>query len=226
VPAALVTFVRFLLDVQQICFYNTVQPLEGLIMKAHGSEAESAEQMSSRNSLATKVRRVMRNVGSTVTIITTEKDKPFGMVATAMMSLSLEPPALAIGINRSASICAPLLERAAFCINILNRYDEDISRRFTLLSGSTRFSAGDWRADQAGLFEGIPRLVTAQAALFCRVNQTLDSGTHCLIVGSIELAIEQQHDDPLLYCDGNYGRFVESGLGAPAALDDRLALCN
>ncbi|MDB5584561.1 MAG: hypothetical protein JWR80_9737, partial [Bradyrhizobium sp.] len=103
------------------------------------------------------VRRVMRHVGSTVTIITTrDSSQPHGMVATAMMSLTLEPPALAIGINHSASIHKPLLERRAFCVNILSRYDEDISRRFTKLSGAARFLAGNWRTDEAGPFQDIP----------------------------------------------------------------------
>jgi flavin reductase len=172
------------------------------------------------------IRRVMRHVGSTVTIITTHGGgQPYGMVATAMMSLSLEPPALAIGINHSASIHRPLLERRAFCVNILSHYDEDISRRFTKLSGATRFFAGDWRADETGPFQDIPYLATAQAALFCTLETSMDSGTHCLIVGSIQRAIDNAVDDPLLYCHGAYGQFSKTGQHEPLALDDRLALC-
>lgn len=182
-------------------------------------------QTQSGEPLSLDVRRVMRHVGSTVTIITTDNGNPFGMVATAMMSLSLEPPALAIGINHSASICRPLLERQAFCVNILSRHDDDISRRFTKLSGAARFSAGNWSADESGIFRSIPFLATAQAALFCTVQQSMDSGTHCLIVGSILRAIDNSVDDPLMYCDGGYGQFIKSGQGTPIALDDRLSLC-
>jgi flavin reductase (DIM6/NTAB) family NADH-FMN oxidoreductase RutF len=146
------------------------------------------------------------------------------MVATAMMSLTLEPPALAIGINHAASIHKPLLERRAFCVNILSRYDEDISRRFTKLSGAARFLAGNWRTDEAGPFQDIPYLATAQSVLFCTLDTSMDSGTHCLIVGSIQRAIDNAVDDPLLYCDGAYGQFSKTGLDQPQALDDRLAL--
>lgn len=177
------------------------------------------------DSLSMDVRRVMRHVGSTVTIITTENGQPFGMVATAMMSLSLDPPALAIAINHSASICEPLLKRQAFCVNVLSRHDDDISRRFTKLSGAARFSAGSWSADESGAFKNIPFLATAQATLFCTVQQSMDSGTHSLIVGSILRAIDGAVDDPLLYCDGGYGKFAKSGQGTPIALDDRLSLC-
>lgn len=185
----------------------------------------STPQTKAGKPLSLDVRRVMRHVGSTVTIITTDNGKPFGMVATAMMSLSLEPAALAIGINHTASIFAPLLERQAFCVNILSRHDDDISRRFTKLSGPARFSAGTWRADDSGVFQGIPFLATAQAVLFCTVERSMDSGTHCLIVGSIHHAIDGAIDDPLLYCDGGYGQFIKAGQGSPIALDDRLSLC-
>jgi len=187
---------------------------------------DSVLRASEDKTAALDVRRVMRHVGSTVTIITThDGSQPYGMVATAMMSLSLEPPALAIGINRSASINKPLLERRAFCINILSHYDEDISRRFTKLSGAARFLAGNWRTDDAGLFQDIPYLTTAQAALFCMLDTSTDSGTHRLIVGLIQRAIDNAVDDPLLYCDGTYGQFNKTGLDQPQALDDRLALC-
>jgi flavin reductase (DIM6/NTAB) family NADH-FMN oxidoreductase RutF len=185
----------------------------------------STPQTQAGEPLPLDVRRVMRHVGSTVTIITTDNGKPFGMVATAMMSLSLEPPALAIGINHSASVCGPLLERQAFCVNILSRHDDDISRRFTKLSGAARFSAGNWSADESGIFRGIPFLATAQAALFCTVQQSIDSGTHSLIVGSILRAIDSSVDDPLLYCDGGYGQFIKADQSTPIALDDRLSLC-
>jgi flavin reductase len=174
---------------------------------------------------ALDVRLVMRHVGTTVTIITTHDGRQsYGMVATAMMSLSMEPPALAIGINHSASIHKPLLERRAFCVNILSRHDEDISRRFTKLSGSARFSAGDWCADEIGAFQDIPYLATAQAVLCCTQNTSMDYGTHCLIVGSVNRAINNAVDDPLLYCDGSYGQFCKTALDEPLALDDRLAL--
>ncbi len=175
---------------------------------------------------AAETRRVMRHVGSTVTIITTHwNGQPAGMVATAMMSLSLEPPALAVGINQSASIYQRLVERKAFCVNILSCHDEDISRRFTKLSGASRFSAGDWRTDEAGPFKDIPFLATAQAVLFCTIDSAVVSGTHGLIVGSIQRATDHAIDDPLLYCDGAYGRFIKIAPDAPA-LDDRLALCS
>lgn len=157
------------------------------------------------------VRRVMRHVGSTVTIITTRTTQPYGMVATAMMSLSLDPPSLVVAINQSASICSPLHERNMFCVNVLNCNDEGVSRRFTQLSGADRFAAGNWATELEGPYAGIPFLRTAQAALFCQVTQSLTGGSHRLIIGEIQNVVERQTDDPLLYCDGTYGSFRQNG---------------
>jgi|GEM_PF-3058329 len=172
------------------------------------------------------VRRVMRHVGSTVTIITTRTSQPFGMVATAMMSLSLDPPSLVVAINESASICNPLCDRGAFCVNVLSSHDEGVSRRFTQLSGTDRFSAGNWIAEPEGPYAGIPFLKTAQASLFCQVTQSMTVSTHRLVVGRIQTVSDRQIDDPLLYCDGTYGGFRQNGQGAAAQLDDRLFVCN
>lgn len=174
--------------------------------------------------IGSDVRQVMRHVASTVTIITTEEQHPFGMVATALMSLSLDPPALVIGINRSASICEPLLKRKAFCVNILSRHDADISKRFAKLKGTDRFRAGSWFTLDHGPFRDIPALATAQANLFCTVQQSIESGTHQLVIGSIKHVDDSSTKHPLVYCDGNYGVFNETSYGRPEALDDRLAL--
>jgi flavin reductase (DIM6/NTAB) family NADH-FMN oxidoreductase RutF len=176
--------------------------------------------------LAGGVRRAMRHVGSTVTIITTRNDQPFGMVATAFMSLSLEPPSLVVAINESASICRPLLQRGAFCVNVLSGHDEGVSRRFTQLSGADRFTAGNWEMYGEDAFAGIPYLKSAQVSFFCEVGHSLKNGSHQLIVGKIRQLIDRQADDPLLYCDGAYGSFRANGEGAAAQLDDRLFLCN
>jgi len=168
----------------------------------------------------------MRHVGATVTIITTRTDQPFGMVATAVMSLSLEPPSLVVAINDSASICKPLLQRGAFCVNILSGDDEGVSRRFTQLSGPDRFTAGSWDWFGEGGYNGIPFLASAQVSLFCEVGKSLKTGSHQLIVGRIQQLIDRKTDDPLLYCDGAYGGFRANSAGAAAQLDDRLFVCN
>lgn len=173
------------------------------------------------------VRQVMRHVGATVCIITSELSGRLGMVATAMMSLSLEPPALAIGVNRSASIHDALVQRGVFCVNVLQQSDEGLCREFAAQPGAKRFTVGSWRHDIEGDFRNVPFLSTAQSVLFCRIIQKIDSGTHSLLVGSVTKASLTDTKAPLLYCGGRYGGFAASRSGAGAgALDDRLEFSN
>lgn len=156
----------------------------------------------------------MRHVASTVTIVTTHiADRPFGMVATAVMSLSLHPPSLVLAVNQSASICAPLHERGAFCVNILSTADQAVSAAFSRLKGQERFTVGDWSGGPDGPFARIPHLTSAQAALFCTLESSSVAGSHRLIVGHIKQVIDRHNEQPLLYCDGSYGSFKRGGPG-------------
>jgi flavin reductase len=169
-------------------------------------------------------RRAMRYCGSTVTIITTQHERRYGMVATAVMSVALEPPTLAVCINGGATIHDPLLARRSFSVNILSDADEMISKRFSLASGEARFKEGNWIECDAAGFEGIPILGSAQSVMMCRVQQLVPSGTHTLILASVE-RVQQRPGSPLLYCDGQYGSFEVQERTAPTGLDDRLAHC-
>jgi len=161
-------------------------------------------------SISESFRALLRGMASSVTIVSTEWAKTrHGMVATAVMSLSLEPPSLVLAVNRSASIHAPLHERGAFVINILSRWDEPIARGFSRASGESRFAFGPWTALRSAnpLFNGLPYLANAQAAVFCRLRDTHPAGTHSLLIASVADLVHDQKRAPLVYCDGTYGRF-------------------
>lgn len=67
-------------------------------------------------------RKAMRGHCANATIVSAEADgQRYGMLATAVMSISLEPPLLAVSINHGASIHDPINATGYFCINILSR---------------------------------------------------------------------------------------------------------
>lgn len=102
----------------------------------------SATQM---ECVAGAFRTAMRNVASTVTLIAVEYvGQRYGMIATAMMSVSLEPPALAICINRSASIHEPIRRRGVFSVNVLAETQHRISQHFTRSKLEDRFNCGNF----------------------------------------------------------------------------------
>ena len=164
--------------------------------------------------LAEAFRTALRGVGSSVTIISTEIARiRYGMVATAVMSLSVEPPSLVAAVNRSTSIHDRLEERGAFAINILSSWDEPVARGFSQTKGEDRFAFGPWSSrviPSVGTGE-LPCLANAQAVIFCRLHEVhRPYGTHSLFMGEVVEVHHTAERSALLYCDGAYGSFTPS----------------
>ncbi len=160
-------------------------------------------------------RRIWRGFGSTVTLIATELDgQRHAMLATAATSMSMEPPSLLICVNRSASAYAALVARGAFSLGILAYAARDVAGDIGRAKSADRFAHCDWRTlESAGrATDGLPWLAQTQATLFCVTDQTFDYGTHTGFIARIDRAVGGTSDDPLLYCDGHYGRYY----GGPA----------
>ncbi len=147
-------------------------------------------------------KQAMRRVASTVNVITVcVGGEPMGITATAMSSLSLDPPSLLICINRTASLHSPLEDVSHFCVNVLHRSQEEIARMFAdKTRRELRFATG-WQVD----CERPPRLADAQAAILCRRIQHFPYGTHSIFIGEVEEVAVRGDVDPLIYVDGRYG---------------------
>jgi flavin reductase len=145
-------------------------------------------------------RKAMRRLASAVTVISaTYVGRRHGMTATAVTSVSSNPPSLLACINRSASLHDPLLASGRFCVNILYGGQSEIADAFGgMRSGDDRFAAGDWAVHDNGL----PYLTGAQASLFCAADLMTRYATHSIVVGKISEIIVGGHVAPLLYQDG------------------------
>lgn len=151
-------------------------------------------------------RRAMRRVAATVNVISLNvHDRPLGITATAVSSLSMEPPSLLACINRAAAVHASMADMANFRVNILHRDQEEIARMFA----DRRFE--DVRfADGWELHDRLPpRLVDAQTSVLCRRIDHHQFGTHSIFIGVIEDVCVREDVSPLLYWNGRYG-----GIGA------------
>ncbi|HEX8225302.1 MAG TPA: flavin reductase family protein [Allosphingosinicella sp.] len=153
--------------------------------------------------LSNEFKQAMRRVASTVNVITVCVDgEPMGITATAMSSLSVDPPSLLICINRTASLHSPLEDVSHFCVNVLHRSQQEIARMFADKSRrELRFATG-WQVDCSRP----PRLADAQAAILCRRIRHFPYGTHSIFVGEVEEVAVREDVDPLVYVDGRYGR--------------------
>jgi flavin reductase (DIM6/NTAB) family NADH-FMN oxidoreductase RutF len=160
--------------------------------------------------LSTEFKRAMRTLASTVTIISTADvyGSRHGMAATAVNSVSMEPPSLLICVNHGASIHDPLIARGEFCVNVLTtRHEELVSAFSGRLKGSQRFEVGDWRDESNGMCY----LHDAQCNLFCVVDQVVPFATHSIIIGRVNAVRVAESIAPLIFADGKFlGNAVNS----------------
>lgn len=143
-------------------------------------------------------REAMRRVASTVAIITAERDGVrYGMTATAIASLSMDPPSLVMCVNRSASLHAVLLERRIACVNVLAEDQAALCSVFSRGTVEERFTHGIWDGRN-----GAPRLLDAQASIDVQILANMPIGSHEIFVGSVLAVAYRPEATPLVYLQG------------------------
>jgi flavin reductase (DIM6/NTAB) family NADH-FMN oxidoreductase RutF len=153
-----------------------------------------------REELLDSFRSAMRHVAATVYAVTTGKaGDRHGILATAVSSLSLDPPSLLVCINRAASLHEPLACAETFCVNVLGLGNRDIAEIFMHERGENRFSAGEWAEAH-----GVPVLEGAQSSLICRTAHRHEFGTHTIFIGELVEVFHRENAKPLTYYDGHY----------------------
>jgi flavin reductase (DIM6/NTAB) family NADH-FMN oxidoreductase RutF len=148
-------------------------------------------------------KQAMRRVASTVNVITIcVGGEPMGITATAMSSLSMDPPSLLVCINRTATMHASIRDVTHFGVNVLHTDQAHLAQMFAdRAKQAARFESG-WHLD----CERPPRLADAQASLLCRRTDHHQFGTHSIFIGVVESVVLRDEVDPLLYLNGQYGR--------------------
>ena len=149
-------------------------------------------------------RSAMRRLAGGVSVITAGRGKDIsGMTVTSVSSLSVDPPALIVSINREASSW-PLVKRYGFFgVNILTSDQIDIAERFTGkggLKGAARFAGADWTTRTSG----VPLLVGALAAIDCEVEDVVERHSHAIVIGRVLDVAVSARSAALAYWQGRY----------------------
>tara|TARA_Y100000992_G_C21206937_1_gene463391 strand:- start:604 stop:1008 length:405 start_codon:yes stop_codon:yes gene_type:complete len=121
------------------------------------------------------------------------------ITVSSVTSISMDPPSLLICINKSARIHNSLKIGSKFCINLLNKDQEDLSNICSDEdSYEERFKDKNWDTKE------IPFLTNAQANIFCKVDKLASYHTHTIVVGLVEDANYADDISTLTYVDGEY----------------------
>ena len=146
---------------------------------------------------------VMRKLAATVTVVTVQGPAGRnGLTATAVCSVSAEPPQLLVCVNKSASAHDPIGHAGFFCVNILSPQHRKIAERFAGMDGvegDERFrDMGEWTS----LTTGAPVLRGCPVSFDCKLVAELSAGTHTIYIGQIVDVALDPAAHPLLYADG------------------------
>lgn len=148
----------------------------------------------------------MRKLAGAVNIITTTDDKGrrCGITATAVCSLSVEPPALVACVNRETSVGTVAPKSRIFCVNVLGHEQQHIADTFagrTGLARDERFSCGVWQT----LSTGAPALEGARVSFDCELIEVSEFSTHMILIGRVvHTRLGRTETPPLVYGDGAY----------------------
>lgn len=148
------------------------------------------------------MKQAMRQLCATVSVVTSFDGKVrYAMTATAVSSLSLDPPAILVCINRDTGLHGVLSAGHDFCLNALHKGQENISENCAWkLSGEDRFSEGNWEATK----EGLPYLSDAQATVMCSIDGMMGYGSHTIFIGKVRNVNVSKDTAPLIFFDGKY----------------------
>ena len=150
-------------------------------------------------------RDTLGRFGSGVVIVTaTNKSAPIGFVMQSFMSLSLDPPLIAVAPAKSSSSWPKIREVGQFCVNILAADQLDLCRTFSNPC-EDRFAGIEIETGATGA----PRLPGAIAYIDCDLEREHDAGDHTLAIGRVrDLAMHAVERAPLLFYSGQYGQFA------------------
>ncbi len=144
-------------------------------------------------------RACMRRVPGAVTVITTvHQGTRGGLTATAVCSVSAEPPQMLVCVNRSSSAQAVIAAAGRFGVSYLAHDQQSVADAFSA-SLDNRFDHAEW----VELGSGVPILANAAVAFDCVVVQAVEAGTHTIFIGAIVAAVASDLPS-LLYRDGSY----------------------
>ncbi|GAB3361761.1 MULTISPECIES: flavin reductase [Amycolatopsis] len=130
-----------------------------------------------------------------VTVVTTmdSADRPRGLAVSAYMPISLDPPLVALCVQKTSSTYPSLFESKHLGINIIANTQRAVIDRFASKSDD-KFAGLDWHSgpDNSPLIRG------SAASIEAEIKERFRAKTHVLIVAQVTY-LEVSSSDPMVY---------------------------
>jgi flavin reductase (DIM6/NTAB) family NADH-FMN oxidoreductase RutF len=152
---------------------------------------------------AFEFRQAMGHFATGVTVVTSIADdgEPVGTTASAVTSLSLDPPLVLVCFDRASLTLQAIRSHGAFVVNVLATPQKQLSANFARRGLSAAWDGVRHRPGPTGS----PRLHGVLAALECTVENRLPGGDHEIVIGRVrDVETGDESAAPLLYYRGSY----------------------
>ncbi|MEZ5684416.1 MAG: flavin reductase family protein [Paracoccaceae bacterium] len=149
------------------------------------------------------LRRALGQFATGVTVITAREagsEAPIGMTVNSFASVSLDPALVLWSAARASMRHAHFSCAEAFAIHILRADQAPLAERFARNQG---FHDLPFKMNP----EGAPILPDTLARLECVTEATHEGGDHTIIIGRVLRFEMAGAGEPLLFAQGQYGRF-------------------
>ena len=129
-----------------------------------------------------RYKEAMSTFATGITIVAGIEDgRPVGFTCQSFVSLSLEPPFIALAPTRTSTSWPRIAKAGSFCVNVLGDHQQQLCEGFAV-SGGNKFDGVEWSpAPQTGA----PLIAGSLAWVDCKVELVHDAGDHELIIGRV-----------------------------------------
>ena len=152
---------------------------------------------------AAEFREAMGHFATGVTVVTSvgEDGQPVGTTASAVTSLSLDPPLLLVCFDLRSATLRAIRGHRAFVVNVLGHRQRHLSVNFARRGLAAAWDGVRHRRGPTGS----PRLDGVIAVVECTLERAMPAGDHEIVVGRVR-HVESAGDGaaPLVFWRGTY----------------------
>jgi flavin reductase (DIM6/NTAB) family NADH-FMN oxidoreductase RutF len=129
-----------------------------------------------------RFKEAMSRFATGVTVVAgMDEGQPVGFTCQSFISLSVDPPFVAVAPARTSTSWPRIARARTFCVNVLADHQVDLGRRFAV-SGGDKFDGVEW---QPAPITGSPVIDGSLAWVDCEMELVHEAGDHELILGKV-----------------------------------------
>jgi 3-hydroxy-9,10-secoandrosta-1,3,5(10)-triene-9,17-dione monooxygenase reductase component len=137
--------------------------------------------------------------GTSVVTVMDENGIKMGLTATAVTSVSLEPPMILVCINANSRTIEPLKAGRTFVVNFLSQSQQKIATQFASKTGDKFAGVLYYISENDGI-----HLANVLSSVECTPEHIYPGGDHWIIVGRVQDIQLGADPNPLVYFRGQF----------------------